>query len=173
MLLALPLFVFPAAMVYAAYTDFTSYEIPTWLSALLVVAFLAAAVGSGFETAAILWSLSTGVALFAVGAVLFYLGVFGGGDVKLLAASAVWVGWWGLPTYLVLVALFGGVLALLLLVLRRLNLPAAWRNRLWSARLLSPDEGMPYGVAIALAGLVVFRELRVVDVAAPQIFGAG
>ncbi len=93
------------------------------------------------------------------GALLFARGVIGGGDAKLLAACAVWVGWTGLARFLFAVAIIGGLFGLLLLWLRRANLHGSWTEKPWIRRLLSDEEGIPYGVAIGLGGMVTFSEL--------------
>jgi prepilin peptidase CpaA len=52
-------------------------------------------------------------------------------------------------------ALFGGVLTVALIAFRRFEVPMTWHDRAWIARLHSRESGVPYGVALALAGLVV------------------
>jgi prepilin peptidase CpaA len=58
------------------------------------------------------------VLIFAMGAAAFCAGLFGGGDVKLLAATALFVGPADITGFLMLVALAGGVLSMTMLVLR-------------------------------------------------------
>ena len=154
--------VFFAAVTYAAYSDLTSYEIPNWISLVIVADFV---VTAGFGTpgfATIAWHLGVGAAMLAAGFALFAAGVFGGGDAKLFAASSVWFGLAGLLKFAVYVALVGGLLALAILCLRRLAPPASWAgwNRL--RRLRSRDQGIPYGVAIAAAAGLMFLPLPLV-----------
>ena len=163
-------FVLLAALVYAALSDLTSYEIPNWLSVVIVADFVAAALAGTIALADIGWHLSAGLAVLAVGVVVFARGIMGGGDAKLLASCAVWSGWSGLPRLFLAVAIAGGLFALLILGLRRLKLPAAWTERAWIRRLHSPERGIPYGVAIAIGGVLVFSDLPLAD-AAPG-FGA-
>ena len=63
-----------------------------------------------------------------------------------------------LPRYGVLAAICGGVLTLALLQMRRLKLPGAFTAYAWSARLLDNKVGIPYGIALAIAGLVVYPD---------------
>jgi prepilin peptidase CpaA len=81
----------------------------------------------------------------------------GGGDVKLLAACALWFdlasGW----KTLVAIALAGGVEALAVLLLRRLPWPDPVRGQVL---LLRRREGIPYGIAIALGVAVMAIWLR-------------
>lgn len=82
------------------------------------------------------------VATFLLFAGLFALGMMGGGDVKMLAALALWLPWQALLAMLVLMAVIGGAVTLVTLVHHKL-----------SRREGQPE--IPYGVAIALSGLWV------------------
>ena len=79
----------------------------------------------------------------------------GGGDAKLLAAAALWLGFDQLVPFLAYVTIFGGALALLLLAYRRCP-PARLPLPDWAARLHAKGEGMPYGVAIAAGALSIY-----------------
>jgi len=146
---------FIIAMGVAIWSDATRYEIPDTLSIALVLGGMA---GLGLATGNV-WLVLAHVGLaavvFIIGAVLFVLGVWEGGDVKLMAAISLWLGGKLLGSYVLLTALLGGVLALLLLGLRR------WRpDRRWPLPLLvhlcRPEEpGIPYGVALGLAGIAL------------------
>lgn len=75
----------------------------------------------------------------------FALGMMGGGDVKLIAALALWLPVGPFLTLLMVMSLAGGAVTLLMMAERRL----------W------PSEAaleIPYGVAIAFAGLLALRE---------------
>ena len=82
----------------------------------------------------------------------------GGGDAKLLAASALWLGYDHLMPFLVLVSLLGGVLALLILGYRRFVPMAAVVGTVpkWAARLHENGTGIPYGIAIAGGALSMY-----------------
>ncbi len=161
-------FVLLAALVYAAFSDLASYEIPNWVPLVIVADFFAVALGGRFGLADIGWHLSAGLAVLAVGVIVFARGIMGGGDAKLLASCAVWSGWAGLPRFFLAVAIVGGLFALLILCLRRVKLPAAWTERPWIRRLHSPERGIPYGVAIGIGGVLVFGNLSLA-VAAPSV----
>ncbi|MBI3710168.1 MAG: prepilin peptidase [Proteobacteria bacterium] len=150
--------VFALALLAAAAYDLATFEIPDSLSIAIVAAFLVAAFGR-LGLADIGWHLAVGLAVFAVGAVLFAIGYMGGGDVKLLAASVTWVGWPGLLRYLVFVAAAGGIIAAALLVMRALWATRAQSAPAWLRRLLSKDQGMPYATAIAAGGWAVMGSL--------------
>jgi prepilin peptidase CpaA len=73
---------------------------------------------------------------------MFALRMMGGGDVKMIAALALWLPFASLMTMLTVMALSGGIITLFLLARHR------WR----------PNENkpqVPYGIAIAIGGLWV------------------
>ena len=75
-----------------------------------------------------------------------------------MSATALWIGWEGLPDYGLVSALAGGVLTLAILLVRKFPLPAALEARAWIARLHDHRTGVPYGVALAVAGLVTYPD---------------
>ena len=107
MLQTIATFLFPLALLYAGTRDLMSYEIPNWVSLAMIAAFLVAAFAGSFRLADIGWHLAAGAAVLVVGFILFAAKVLGGGDVKLLAACAVWIGWMGLLKFFMFVALVG------------------------------------------------------------------
>ena len=135
-----------AALVVAAVSDLARRIIPDTCSLVILGAFAVVSLATPIEFPAVLANLAASLTLFALGALLFSRGFIGGGDVKLLAALALWVGWGGLPGVLMAMSLAGGVLALACLAARRL--PLRWGG------FLAAKEGIPYGVAIAVAGLL-------------------
>ena len=159
MLETVAVFLFPVALVYAAVRDLASYEIPNWLTLAITVDFLAAALAGSYGISLVGWHLSAGLAVLFAGALLFAWGVVGGGDAKLLAACAVWVGWTGLARFILAVVIIGGLFALLVLWLRRAKLHGSWTEKPWIRRLLSDEEGLPYGVAIGLGGMLTLGKL--------------
>jgi prepilin peptidase CpaA len=86
----------------------------------------------------------------------FARGWIGGGDAKLAAATALWLGWAQLYEYLLYASLFGGALTLLLLEFRKRLLPPVLAKQPWLARLHEPNGGVPYGIALAAAALLVY-----------------
>jgi prepilin peptidase CpaA len=147
------------ALAIAAVSDLLRYEIPDSASLVLVAAFILIAPTLPLGTAAA--HVATGIAVFGIAALFFAAGLWGGGDVKLLGATALWMGWSTLPLFLILTALAGGALAAALLIARwvaaRRTAPKTGR---WYSRLLSETEGVPYGVAIAAAGLTLLSYLN-------------
>jgi prepilin peptidase CpaA len=151
-------------LVVAAAFDVWRFEIPNTVSIALIVLFLGAGLlGPGATD----WLSHGGAAIlvFAIGLVMFRFGIAGGGDVKLMAAIALWVGLPLLPLYLVGVALLGGLLCLVLLTLRALvRMPALARclpSRVASLPIIANRKYVPYAVAIAGAGLLLVRSLPI------------
>ena len=90
--------------------------------------------------------------VFAVGIALFALGLMGGGDVKLLVVLTLWTGWHAAtPSFLFLTAMAGGLLVVLVLLLRALAAPGLRKLRPQHElpRLLTRKQPVPYGLAIA------------------------
>ena len=140
-------------LLLAALEDLWRLQINDWVcGAIAAGAFLAVAIDG---PAGQLWeNLLLFAMVLGLGTLLFVRGWMGGGDVKLLAASALWFdldqGW----KMLVAVAIAGGLETLLIMALRMLPWPQSARNKIG---FLQGDEGIPYGVAIgagvALIGL--------------------
>lgn len=163
MLLALLLVVFPALMAYAAVSDLLTMTIPNKLSLALVAGFAALALGGGLPLEAIALHAGAGALVLAVGFALFAFGWIGGGDAKLAAATALWLGFGTLPEYLFIASLAGGVLTLAVLAARA-PLPAfalgwQWLERIRQARTV------PYGIALAASALVVYPHCEIWAVA--------
>ena len=161
---------FPALLATAAVGDVLRYRIPNAIPIALALLYLPAAVaaGAGFEQIA--WHLGAGLIVLLIGMALFFANLFGGADAKLLAACACWTGFALMPPFLIVMALAGGVLALVLillpLVLRaRRAAPEGQAADTWLARQLAQPRAVPYGVAIAVGGIAVFHRL-------PTVLGA-
>lgn len=160
--------VVPALLVAAAFFDLTTYRIPNLLPAAMVLLFGVFTLALAFGDHAMSWN-DTGLHLFAgltgllLGMGMFAVGWVGGGDAKLFAAILLWLGWDALYDYVVLACLLGGALTLGLIVLRRVPLLAKLP---WLARLADPASGVPYGVALALAALLVLPHTDVFRLAA-------
>ena len=132
---ALLLFVVPALLALAAGWDLTSYTIPNFLSAALIAAFVLFAVATHMTLGAVGTHLLAGAAGLCAGFALFALGTIGGGDAKLFAAIALWLGFANLLDFTLAASLFGGALAVLILGLRHLPLPAPFSAQSWILRL--------------------------------------
>ena len=161
MLSLLALFIFPILMAYAASSDLLTMRIANWLILVLAVAYFALALLAQMSWADIGTSLAAAAITLAVAFTFFAFGWIGGGDAKLIAVTTLWVGVGMLLQYLIYSALLGGGLTLLILSLRRYPLPAFLQRRRWIDRLHDPKVGVPYGITLAIAGLLVYPETAI------------
>jgi prepilin peptidase CpaA len=149
--------IFPALVIWGALKDLTSYTIPNAISLGLIAAFPVAALALGLPLAAIGMSVAVGVVGLVLGMAMFAAGWIGGGDAKLFAAAALWIGLPGALTYLAVTGVSGGALAVGLLGLRSAPMRAFIPGGpAWFTRLAEPGENVPYGVAIAVGALAAF-----------------
>lgn len=147
---------FPMLLIAAAFKDATTMTIPNPISLALAAAFVVAAPFC-LAPAAIGVHLGVAFGVLVIGFVMFALNWVGGGDAKLLAAAALWMGWSALPEFLMWTALAGGGLSLTLLLARKAALYAPFATGEGAlARLLEPKGDIPYGLAIAAGGLAAF-----------------
>jgi len=94
------------------------------------------------------------VAVFAVLAVTFYIGMMGGGDVKLAAALALWFSPASTLKFLVIMSLAGGLLTVIVLIAHRMK-PGQIKN---SDGETGGKPEIPYGVAIAVGALWILAQ---------------
>lgn len=150
--------VFPGAVAFAAAMDFFTMTIPNRISLALFAAFLLLGPLVGLDGWQMASHLGAGSLVLAIGILLFIPGFIGGGDAKMAAAVALWVGFENLVPFLICAALAGGVLALLLSTFRHLPLPYQVATEGWAVRLHSPKGGIPYGIALAAGALLVYPQ---------------
>lgn len=117
-------YIFPIFMV-AALSDLLTMKISNAISLLLFAAFLAMAYFTGMSLETLGWSLGCGFFVLVVTFGMFSMGWIGGGDAKLVSASAVWLGWGLLMPYLLIASIFGALLTMALLLFRYFRLPGS------------------------------------------------
>jgi len=157
---AMRLVLFPAMMALAASSDLLTMTISNRVSLILAGGFFALALIAGMGVTDMLWHVAAAGVVLVVAFVFFARGWIGGGDAKLAAATALWLGFDHLLVYLIYASLFGGALTLLLIQFRMAPLPAVLARQEWLARLHRKDGGVPYGIALAAAALVVYPETQ-------------
>jgi prepilin peptidase CpaA len=108
------------------------------------------------------WTLAAAAGVLVVGFMFFWGGTFGGGDAKLLTGAVLLIGYHDLFSFVFLMSLFGGVLALFILIgdrliprLRRVRQPAALPDVTATAAKREVWPTVPYGVAISAAGMII------------------
>jgi prepilin peptidase CpaA len=149
---------FPAAMAFAAASDLVSMTISNRVSLALIAGFVVVAWLTGMSLEDVGRHLLAGLIVLVVAFGFFARGWIGGGDAKLAAATALWLGFSHLLEYLLIASIAGGALTLILLQLRTLPIPGFLAGQKWIARLHSLDTGIPYGIALAIAGLLVYPD---------------
>jgi prepilin peptidase CpaA len=155
---AIRLILFPAAMAFAASSDLLTMTISNRLTLALAGGFAVLAFATGMGLHDVGLHLAAGGIVLAIGFGCFAMGWIGGGDAKLAAATALWFGFEHLMNYLLYASLFGGALTVLLIQFRTLPLPAALAKQPWIMRLHEKGAGVPYGIALAAAALIVYPD---------------
>ncbi|MFT4163102.1 A24 family peptidase [Shinella sp.] len=156
MTLAIIFVVFPLCLAVAACSDFLTMLIPNRVSAILLASFVIVAPLAGLGLTDIAMHLAAGLVVFSVCFALFALNVMGGGDAKLLTASAVWFGMtFSLVEFLIYVSFLGGILTFAILSLR------SHTNAILASGLPVPGhilsaKKVPYGIAIGIAAFMAY-----------------
>ena len=146
---------FLGVLAVAAGWDVTRYRIPNGAT-VAVLAIWPAHAAITLAPSAWLESVAVAAAVFAVGLLLFSRRIVGGGDVKLITATALWAGPPAIATLVTVTALVGGLLAVLIASPFRYGLAMALDK---AGRIQARDailgRAVPYGVAIAAGGWAV------------------
>jgi prepilin peptidase CpaA len=153
------LLLLPLLMLYAAANDIASMRIPNWLTGLIAALFFPMAFLTSMPLNEFGAHVLAGVLLFFAGYVMFALGLFGGGDAKLMAAAGLWFGTSHSVKFLVMTGVAGGVLALFYV---GWSIAVAIRNSSdpnsvgFLKTLRSSAPKLPYGCALAVGAITVF-----------------
>ncbi len=151
--------VFPFAMAYAAVSDMLSMTIANRVSVILVVAFAILAPFTDMALTMVGMHLAAGLAMLLITFGMFSVGAMGGGDAKLIAATSVWMGFSiSLFHYLVVASFVGGLLTLFIIAYRKSPMSAYVGHIDFMHRLARKDVGIPYGIALGIAGVVVYPQ---------------
>ena len=154
---------FPLAMAFAASSDLLTMRISNKLVLLLVAGFMVVALLVEMPLQQFAMHLLCAFVVLVVAFTMFALRWIGGGDAKLAAATTLWLGFGLTLPYLVYTALLGGVLTLVILMLRRIPLTPMIARFRWLERLHDHKQGIPYGVAMAVAGLLIYSNTAIFE----------
>ncbi|CDP50621.1 Type IV prepilin peptidase TadV/CpaA [Devosia sp. DBB001] len=149
---------FPLLMAFAASSDLLTMRISNKLVLAIVAAFFAVALLTRMPLDEMAMHVACATVVLIGAFAFFAFGWIGGGDAKLAAATALWLGFGVTLPYMIYAALLGGGLTLLLLSARRLPLPKSLQRITWIDRLHNKKTGIPYGIALAAAGLLVYSD---------------
>ena len=145
----------------SAYCDARSWLIPNELSAGIALIGLVRMCTAKHHSAVAV-DLAAAAAVFAAAFIFFWKGAFGGGDVKLVTATTFLVGYHDAFFFLIMMSLCGAGLALCVALRRRLFAGASESRAPAPSSAASSardeailGESVPYGVAIASAGIGV------------------
>lgn len=159
MLEAAILIVFPFAMVFAATSDMLTMTIANRVSLILIAGFALLAPFTGMAWSDYAMHFVAMALVLTVCFGLFAVGVMGGGDAKLMSATALWIGLnINLMQYLVIGSLLGGILTLMILRFRGSNITVYTSHVEFLHKMAEPKGKIPYGMALGIAGLFVFPE---------------
>jgi prepilin peptidase CpaA len=109
--------------------------------------------------------LLAGLIAIIIGFTMFARNYIGGGDAKLYAGVALWLGPHDLVAYSLVATILGGLLTIMLLGLRQLPLPAGLARQDWIIKLHDSKSGIPYGVALAAGAFVVLPHAEILHLA--------
>lgn len=148
-----------ALLLLSARADWRGLIIPNEYSLALVGVFAIGVIlpNSLFSGVSLTSGLIAGLLVFIFTIVLYAAKAMGGGDTKLAAATALLVGTSSLGVFLMVMGIGGGVLAVYALLTRKYGdklLPLHPIPGTWLAQLKSGENKIPYGLAIALGGIV-------------------
>jgi len=158
MIQAAVLVVFPMLVAFGGASDLLTMTIQNRVSILLIAGFCALAFAAGLPLNAWGYHALGLVVVFLPCFLFFAAGWMGGGDVKFIAAISLWIGFSPeLLAFLFFVAVYGMLLTVgVILVRSRAVVPAALVRQEWFMKLHDPKNGIPYGIAIAIAALQVY-----------------
>jgi prepilin peptidase CpaA len=153
---------FMATLIYAAMTDFKRLEISNMASLFITLLFIPAAVMAELSFTNIMLHYAWAFGILVVGAIIFALGLIGGGDVKLLAGVAVWFEAGDLVDLVMYIALLGGALAVIMLSAKKIPFIARLLGTpVWLESNHGLQQPIPYGVAISAASIMLIGRVPV------------
>ncbi len=129
-------------------SDLRAMRIPNLHVLIIIGAFILAYLLSP-ESFGRWWEpMASFIIVFVVTYIMFAVGMIGGGDAKLAAALALWTGLPGLAAYMFYMAIMGGVLGVLALVIRKRKTIFKSPEGSWISEVQSGKNAVPYGIAI-------------------------
>lgn len=133
--------------IQAAIKDTVTFTIPNWMNLTFLLLFVPAAFAAQIGWSVGASHLLVGLIALVISYGLFAFNIFGGGDAKMIPGVMLWIGPAGWLHFAIGMAMAGGMLALIVLTMRK-TMPVEYAP-LFAHKILTPDNGIPYGVAIA------------------------
>ena len=137
--------------------------IPNELSLVILAVFCAYAALINFSGNEFLVSMPShiigGVVMFVITLLAFMAKVMGGGDAKIMSAYAFWFGVKGIVAFVFYTALFGALLGLVALFLKKNKPVNSPKEGGWVQRVQAGENAIPYGIPIFIGALLSFLKL--------------
>jgi len=159
----------------AAYSDFKGMIIPNMHSVVIFGLFIGCylllwVLGGASVFAPILSHITGFIFVFAVSFGLFAFKIWGAGDQKLISAFAIWMGFAAIPAFVVYTSLFGGVLGVAAILIRKYKPIKSPEKGSWIDQVQNGAGKVPYGIAIVLGALASFVKIGYFDVDTFRVF---
>ena len=151
-----------ALVLLTVYTDVQKYIIPNKI-VIAITGLYPIAVAANWGVIDWKAGILVGIITFIIGFGIFFLRIMGGGDVKLMAALSLWAGKVAIGDFLILIAMYGGILSVFLILARRIiaTYPAVKSGAITPPRIFRKKQPAPYGIAIAGAFLTILFSSQV------------
>ncbi|MEP3654134.1 MAG: prepilin peptidase [Litorimonas sp.] len=150
-------FVFATPQLMAALNDANAMKIPNRIPLIVIAAYFAMVPFTWSGIPMFLEHLTVGTVLFAIGFAMFAFGWMGGGDSKLLAATAFWFTWHDAFIYMIYTALFGGAITLFIMLGRK-YIPVRVMTSQWAHTMFRDETKIPYGLALAAGAIMTLPQ---------------
>lgn len=157
-------FLFAIPQLMAALNDANAMKIPNRIPLIVLSAYFLMVPFTWAGLPMFLEHLTVGGVMFAAGFAMFAFGWMGGGDAKLLAATAFWFTWPDVIMYMVYTALFGGALTLFILMGRK-YIPVRVITTQWAQTMFKDETKIPYGLALAAGAIATLPSSQIFKVA--------
>jgi len=152
--------IFASTMLMASFKDATTMTIPNWISLALITGF--------FVIIPFVWPgwtefgthMLVGATFFLAGFAMFAFGWLGGGDAKLMAATALWWQWPDAIIYVLYTTIIGAGLAIALMIGRK-YIPVRILTSPWAYKMFKDEKKMPYGLALAAGALLTLPQSQI------------
>ena len=149
---------FPFLLIFAAVSDLVTMTISNRISILLTIAFVGLALVLSVPLTAIGMHFAMAGIVLVIGFGMFAAGWIGGGDAKLAAAISLWFGFDHTLEFAMISAILGGLLTLVIISTRDSNISIVAHKVEWLERFLSGRKGVPYGIALSMAALIIYPD---------------
>ncbi|MCF6321128.1 MAG: prepilin peptidase [Rhizobiaceae bacterium] len=151
------IFFFPFFVAYGAASDLFSMTIPNRITLALMVGFMVMALWINMDWETIAWHWAMFAIVLSITFTLFALGFIGGGDAKLAAGIALWMGWEHSLMYFLLAAFLGGILTIIIIKIRNVPMPDWVMRQQWAANIYRAER-IPYGISMGAAAIMVYAQ---------------